>query len=446
MIRLRLPHPYLLLLICVAIAAALTWVLPAGEYDRRDDPATGRSIVVAGTYHSVEAQPVGAFGVAVAVPRGFIAGADVIVSILLIGGAWVVVDRMGTLTRGVGALVRRLRRRGLLAIPLLTLLFASMGAIENMQEEIIPMIPVLLLLGRRLGVDGVTVVAMSAGAAIVGSAFGPTNPFQAGIAMKLAELPPLSGGGLRLAMFAVGVVLWSLWTLRHARRNRVAVVVDAEVDESPFTGRDALIMALVLLPFAAYVYGALAFGWGFNELSGAFFIGAIAAGLVGGLRLDGTIKNYIEGMQLLLPAAMLVGVARSISVVLADGKVIDTILHGLATPLAGVSSAAAAIMMVPVHTIIHVPVSSVSGQAALTMPVMVPLSDLIGLSRQITVLAYQTGAGLCDMITPTNGALLAVLLAADVPLPRWLRFAAGGWVIMTAVGIAVILVALAVGL
>lgn len=444
--RLRLPHPYLLLVVCVAIAAAFTWILPAGEYDRRDDPATGRRVVVAGTYHAVEARPVGAFGVAVAVPRGFIAGADVIISILLIGGAWVVVDRMGTLSRAVGALVRRLRRRGLLAIPLMTLLFASMGAIENMQEEIIPMIPVLLLLGRRLGVDAVTVVAMSAGAAIVGSAFGPTNPFQAGIAMKLAELPPLAGGGLRLAMFAIGVALWSLWTVRHARRNRVAVVVDAEVDQAPFTGRDGVIMTLVLLPFAAYVYGALALGWGFNELSGAFFIGAIAAGLVGGLRLDGTIKSYIEGMQLLLPAAMLVGVARSISLVLADGRVIDTILNGLATPLSGVSSATAAILMVPLHTIIHVPVSSVSGQAALTMPVLVPLSDLIGLSRQITVLAYQTGAGLGDMITPTNGALLAVLLAADVPLPRWLRFAAGGWVIMTAVGIAGILVALAVGL
>lgn len=430
----------------MAIAAALTWILPAGEYDRRDDPATGRQVVVAGTYHSVEAQPVGVFGVAVAVPRGFIAGADVIVSILLIGGAWVVVDRMGTLSRGVGALVRRLRRRGLLAIPLLTLLFASMGAIENMQEEIIPMIPVLLLLGRRLGVDAVTVVAMSAGAAIVGSAFGPTNPFQAGIAMKLAELPPLAGAGLRLGMFGVGVALWSLWTLRHAVRNRIEVVVDADMVESPFTGRDGLIMALMLIPFAAYVYGALAFGWGFNELSGAFFVAAIAAGLVGGLRLDGTIKNYIEGMQLLLPAAMLVGVARSISLVLADGRVIDTILNGLATPLSGVSSATAAILMIPLHTIIHVPVSSVSGQAALTMPVLVPLSDLIGLSRQVTVLAYQTGAGLGDMITPTNGALLAVLLAADVPLPRWLRFAAGGWVIMTAVGIAGILVALAVGL
>ncbi len=444
--RLRLPHPYLLLVVCVAIAAAFTWILPAGEYDRRDDPATGRRVVVAGTYHAVEARPVGAFGVAVAVPRGFIAGADVIISILLIGGAWVVVDRMGTLSRAVSALVRRLRRRGLLAIPLMSLLFASMGAIENMQEEIIPMIPVLLLLGRRLGVDAVTVVAMSAGAAIVGSAFGPTNPFQAGIAMKLAELPPLAGAGLRLAMFAAGVALWSLWTLRHARRNRVAVVVDAEVDQAPFTGRDGVIMTLVLMPFAAYVYGALALGWGFNELSGAFFVGAIAAGLVGGLRLDGTIKSYIEGMQLLLPAAMLVGVARSISLVLADGRVIDTILNALATPLSGVSSATAAILMVPLHTIIHVPVSSVSGQAALTMPVLVPLSDLIGLSRQITVLAYQTGAGLGDMITPTNGALLAVLLAADVPLPRWLRFAAGGWVIMTAVGIAGILVALAVGL
>ncbi len=154
----------------------------------------------------------------------------------------------------------------------------------------------------------------------------------------------------------------------------------------------------------------------------------------------------MEGMQMLLPAAMLVAAARSISVVLTEGRIIDSILHALASPLADAPPTLAALMMVPFHTILHVPVSSVSGQAALTMPIMAPLADLLGLSRQVAVLAYQTGAGLCDMITPTNGALLAVLLAAGVPLQRWLRFAAGGWVIMTTVGIAGILAAIALGI
>ncbi|HEX2465222.1 MAG TPA: YfcC family protein, partial [Thermoanaerobaculia bacterium] len=187
--KLRLPHPLLLLLGAVALAAAATWVIPAGEYERRDDPATGRRLVVPGTYRAVESEPVGPFAAVVAVPRGFVDAADVVAAILIVGGAWVVVDRIGTLARVVGSLVTRFQRRGLVAIPVVAAFFAGMGALENMQEEIIPMVPVLLLLGAGLGVDAVTVVAMSAGAAMIGSAFGPTNPFQAGIAMKIAELP-----------------------------------------------------------------------------------------------------------------------------------------------------------------------------------------------------------------------------------------------------------------
>ena len=445
MTRIRLPHPYVLLLLGVALAAMLTWILPAGEYERREDEATGRSVVVAGTYHRIESTPVGPFRAAVAIPKGIVEGAEVIASILLIGGAWVLVDRLGTLGRGVGALVRRLGARRWIAIPVVTLLFASMGAIENMQEEIIPLIPVLLILGMRVGADPISVVAMSAGAAIVGSAFGPTNPFQAGIALQLAERPLLEGAGLRLAMFAVGVALWIAWTMRYSRRNAVAAGAATEVEVAPFTARDALILGLLVVPFAAYVYGALAFGWGFNELSAAFFIGAVAAGLIGGMGVDGTARNYVEGMQALLPAALLVAAARSISVVLADGRVIDTILFSMAQPLSGTSPTFAALLMVPFHAILHVPVSSVSGQAALTMPIMAPLADLVGLSRQVAVLSYQTGAGLCELITPTNGALLAVLVAAGVPLQRWLRFAIGGWLVMTAVGIAGILAAIAFG-
>src|SRR5688572_17538067 len=214
--KLRLPHPFLLLLGAVVLAATATWIVPAGEYERRDDPVTGRRVVVPGTYHAVEGAPVGPFAAAVAVPRGLVDAADVVAAILLVGGAWVVVDRVGTLPRLVAALVARFHGRGLYAVPVICAFFAAMGAMENMQEEIIPMVPVLMLLGAGLGVDAVTVVAMSAGAAFVGSAFGPTNPFQAGIAMKLAELPPLSSAGLRLAMWTAGVGLWIAWTMKYA--------------------------------------------------------------------------------------------------------------------------------------------------------------------------------------------------------------------------------------
>ncbi len=447
MIAIRLPHPLLLLLGGVGVAAALTWVLPAGEYDRRDDTATGRRIVVAGTYHRVDAAPVGAFAAAVAVPRGFVEAAEVVAVILIVGGAWVVVDRVGTLSRIVSFLVWKFRRRRLWAIPVLSLFFGAMGALENMQEEIIPLVPVLLALGAGLGVDAVAVVAMSTGAAMIGSAFGPTNPFQAGIALKLAELPLFSAGGLRLAMFALGLAGWIGWTMRYAAAaSRRRAERAGEVPAVPLELRDALVLTVVVGPLLAYVYGASARGWGFNELSGAFLVGGFAAGLIGGLGWEATTKAYLDGMQGLVTASFLVGVARAISVVLGDGRVIDTILHALAAPLGSAPALLAPLLMIPFHMIVHVLVPSVSGQAVLTMPVLVPLSDLVGLSRQVTVLAYQTGAGLCELLTPTNGALMAVLLAAGVPLQRWLRFAAGGVALMVMVGIAAIGMAMWMGL
>ena len=431
-------------MISVLVAAALTWVLPPGQYERREDPTTNRSVVVAGTYHRVAPSPVGPFAAIVAVPRGFVEAAEVIAVILFVGGAWIVVDRLGTLGRVVGALVGVFRTRGLVAIPVIAIFFAAMGALENMQEEIIPLIPVLLVLGRGLRIDPISVVGMSAGAAMIGSAFGPTNPFQAGIALKLAQLPPTSGGALRLTMFVVAVTLWIGWTVRHAARSRMAAAEgDPGAPLATVSGKDVAILVLVMAPMAAYVYGSMALGWGFNELSAGFLIAGVAVGVLGGLRLHGTTVAYLEGMQSLLPAAVLVGVARSISLVLTDGHIIDTILQSLATPLAQASSTVAATLMIGAQAIIHVFVPSVSGQAVLTMPVFVPLSDLLGISRQATVIAYQMGAGLTELFTPTNGALMAVLLAAGVPYQRWIRVAAGGAVMALLVGLAGMLVAMA---
>ena len=444
----KLPHPVVLLIAGVAICAALTWILPAGEYERRDDPATGRRVVVAGTYHRVEPAPVGLFAAVVAIPRGFVEAADVVGVVLFVGAAWVVVDRIGTLGRLITTLVAAFGNRGLIAIPIISLFFASMGALENMQEEIIPLVPALLLLGRGLGVDAVAVVAMSTGAAAIGSAFGPTNPFQAGIAMKLAQLPPMSAAPLRWTTFAAASALWVAWTMWYATRNRDREsglgIRDSEISGAIASAqtRDYLILAIAIAPIAAYVYGSVALGWGFNELSGGFLIAGVVAGLLGGLGVAGTTAAYLEGMQAMLPAAMLIGVARSLSLVLTDGRVTDTILDGLAAPLSRAPAAFASLLMIPFHSIVHVAVPSVSGQAVLTMPILVPLSDLLGISRQVTVLAYQTGAGLTELLTPTNGGLMAVLLAAGVPFGRWINFAAFGVLLALVVGVAAIVVAL----
>jgi len=436
---LRLPHPIILLLGGILIAAALTWIVPAGEFERRDDPVTGRSLVVAGTYHPVQATPVGPMGALLAVPRGLVAAAEVLIAILFVGGTFALVEALGTLGRGAQLIARRFHGRGIWALPILALVFGTFGALENMQEEIIALMPVLLVLGGGLGVDALTMVAASAGAAIVGSAFGPSNPFQAGIALALAQLPLLSGAGIRIALLVVSLAIWIALTMRHAITHPVPRSADV-VNAEPLTRRDVVILALVLAPLVAYVVGVVRFDWGFNELSALFFIAGLIIGVIGRLGVSGSAAAYLKGMETLVGAAVLVGVARGISVVLTDGRIIDTIVQGLASPLVGKPASVSALLMVPIHVLIHLPVSSVSGQAALTMPILIPLSDVIGLSRQATVLAYQTGAGMAELIVPTNGALMAILLAAGVPFSRWFGFALRGFLVLTAVGAIGILV------
>ena len=431
--KLELPHPFILLLAGVAIAAALTWILPAGVYQRRADPTTGRSLVIPGTYARIAPAPVGPLAAIMAVPRGIVAGADVILTVLFVGGAFALLDATGALARLVGSLVGRTNNPRLIVI-FVCLAFATLGALENMQEEIIALIPVLLVLSRGLGFGSITALSMSAGAAAVGAAFGPTNPFQTGIALRFSEMPPLSQPTLRFGLLVAAVAVWIAWTITMTGRDRVRTETEP-VPIASATARDGVLLALVLLPFVPYVFGVLQYDWGFNELSALFLVAGFAVGLVAGHSLSETATGFLKGMETVLAAALFVGVARAISVVLTDGQVLDTILHALATPLGQLPGLAAAMLMVPAHAVLHVPVPSVSGQAVLTMPVMAPLCDLLQISRDAGVIAYQTGAGLMDLITPTNGALLAMLLAADVPYVTWVRFAVPGALLVSIVGL-----------
>jgi uncharacterized ion transporter superfamily protein YfcC len=297
---------------------------------------------------------------------------------------------------------------------------------------------VMILLSRGLGFGPITALAMSVGSAVVGSAFGPTNPFQTGIALRMAGLPAMTQPVLRFSLFAVAIAAWIAWTILKTDRADAAAADAAPVARA--TARDAVLLALTLVPFIPYVYGVLALGWGFNELSALFLIVGFAVGLVSGRDLTTTANDFLAAMALLLPASLFVGIARAISVVLTDGRIIDTIVYGLSVPLGEVPPHAAAVLMIPSHGALHVLVQSVSGQAVLTMPIMTPLADLLGISRDAAVIAYQTGAGLTDMLVPTNGALLAMLLAADVAYGRWLRFAIPGALLVSIVGLIGVLI------
>lgn len=435
----RFPHPLALLVGCLLLAALLTHLLPAGRFDRREDPATGRSVVVAGTYAPTEPAPVAAFQALVAIPRGMADAAGVIFYVFLVGGAFAVVERTGALGRLVGWLVTRLSGRGLLVIPVAGLAFGLGGVLIQMQEELIAFVPVLLLLTRRLGFDPLVAVAMSLGASAVGASFSFINPFQVGIAQKLAQLPLLSGSGFRIAFLLPAWLVWIYGVSRYARRSRTVPVDEGGVAVETAGWRQAVVLAVVLAAFVAFIVGVLEYGWDFDQLAAVFFIMGILAGLVGGLGLNGTAEGFGEGFKSMGLAALLIGFARGIYVVLDDGRIVDTVVQGMFAPVAGLPGTVAALGMMLSHAAIHVPVPSTSGQAVLTMPLLVPLSDLLGLSRQITVLAYQYGAGICELLTPTNGALMAMLAAAGVRYEAWVRFA------VPLAGLLLALAALAIG-
>ena len=436
---------------CVLLAAVASHVLPPGEYDRRDDPVTARQVVVAGTYHTVAPRPVGAFQALVAIPRGMADAAAVIFFVFLIGGAFTVVDATGALRQGVDWLVRRFGHSEALVIPVASLAFALGGVLDNMKEEIIALVPVMLLLTRRLGYRPTVAVSMSLGAAAVGAAFSPINPFQVGIAQQLAQLPLLSGSSFRIVFLVGALAVWIWGTVRYAIRTRSdPAPPPATGDTSAGTGtldrRRWIVLALVLVTFGALVAGVLGAGWGFNEMAALFFAMGVVAGLAGGLGVGGTAEAFVTGFRAMAYAALLIGFARAIFVTLEQGRIVDTIVHGLFTPLANLPLALAALGMMVVHALVHVPVPSPSGHAVLTLPILVPLADLLGLSRQVTVLAYQYGGGLCELFTPTNGALMAILAAGQVRYEEWLRFALPLLLGLLALGAGAIGLGVAIGL
>ena len=442
--RFRVPHPLVLLTGCIILASMASYVLPAGEFERSMDEETGKIAVVAGTYQQVEQTPVNLFLAMVALPRGMVDAGGVIFLVFLIGGALTVVDETGALRRGISSLVRALKGRDLLIIAAISLFFATGGVVQNMQEEIIPLIPVVLIVTSRLGFTPLVAMAISAGAAFVGSAFSPINPFQVLIAQDAAGVIPVSGWAFRVVFLLIALVFWIGMTMRYAVRTRVAPEIGRTEDPEDSLGpRDWVILSMLLCTFVLMGYLARI---GFNHMSAAFFIMGVLAGAVSGMGPSRIAQAYVNGFRQMAYAALLIGFARTIYVVLLDGRIIDTIVYGMFQPLESLPSLTSALGMVVAQAAIHVPIPSVSSQAVLTMPVLIPLSDLLEISRQVTVLAYQYGAGLCDLVTPTNGALMAILAAAGVRYEDWIKFTGPLYLGLIALGAVSIAVGISINL
>jgi uncharacterized ion transporter superfamily protein YfcC len=434
----RVPHTLVLLWGLILVALLATWVLPQGEFrreQRRGSDGSTHSVVVPGTYQAVEQPRPGPEMLFTAIPRGLAAAKEIIFFVFLVGGAFAVLRATGSVDALVGWLLKRLGGRPGLLIGGGVVLFAAGSSMIGMAEEYLPFVPVLLILSFGLGFDAVTAVGILCVGYSIGYGTAALNPFTVLVAQDIAGLPPASGLFFRLLLFSLLVPGGILYVLRYARKVRrdpsQSLVADLARDPAS-TGapgialkrRHVLVLACTLAALALLVIGIKAWDWYLDEM-GALFLGlALLVSALGRLGPDPAARAFCAGAAEMTTTALLIGFARSIQVVLDQGRVVDTIIEAIATPLQELGPGTGAVGMLLVQTVTNLFICSGSGQAYVTMPIMAPLADLIGVSRQTAVLAFQFGDGFSNVIVPTSPVLMGILAMAGIPYQRWLRFIA----------------------
>jgi uncharacterized ion transporter superfamily protein YfcC len=435
----RMPHIYVILFVFTAIAALLTHVVPAGLYDRIT-LANGRAAVDPSTFRYVEARPVGLEQFMMAVPRGLMDASQVVFFTLIIGGMFMVIRRTGIIDVAVDKLTRRFAGRSVLMIPVLMVTFAVIATLIGTQELALVYVPVILPLMIALRFDSVVAVATALLATTAGFTAGVLNPINTGLGQTIAELPLYSGFGLRVLLFVCLVGAGVAYLMRYAlkvranptaslmagdaaeREKRRVYVHDLDTPAMTFTARQTWGGLATIGFFAVMVWGVLSRGWFMTEMAGLFVVMGISVGLIAGLSTDRICGAFNEGFQDVLVGAIIVGLARAVAVMLEQGQVMDTLVHGLGGLVGGLPATFSALGMFAAQLGFNFVVPSGSGQALVTMPIMAPLSDLIGVTRQNAVLAYQLGDGLSNILYPTSGYFMATLALAGVSWDRWVRF------------------------
>jgi uncharacterized ion transporter superfamily protein YfcC len=453
----RVPDTLVLLFGMMALALLATWLLPAGEFQTMLNEA-GRAVVVPGTYAPVpEARILMPWELLTVVPRALADAQDIIFFVLIVGGSIRVLRETGTIDAVLGAILRRVGHSPALLIAVGMAACAAGSATLGVAEEYIPFTLVLIALCVAMRMDAVAAVAIMVCGYSIGYGVAALNPFTVLVAQRVAELPPASGLGFRLALFLPFVAIGAHHVWRYARRvqadpgaslvHDIAAAQHEAAELHPgLDNRHRLVVVLTIVALGMMVYGITFPKWYILELGAIFLALGLLGGLIGGLGVDGTARRFAAGASELAGTALLIGFARSIALILEDGQVLHTIVHGLATPLEAVGAQVAAIGMLAIQAVINLFIPSGSGQAYVTMPLMAPIGDLVGVSRQTAVLAYQFGDGFANMVVPTNPVLMGILGIAGIPYERWLRFVLPLLGKLLLAGSATLAVAIAVGL
>lgn len=435
----KIPDVFAIVFVLIVLAAAATWVVPGGQYQRRKEQVGGatRTVLLQGTYKTVPAVPQ-TLAIFTAPVKGFLKLAEIIVFVFLVGGAFFMLNETGAIAAGIRRLVRLLRGREYLVIPLSMTLFSFFGAAFGMCEEAMPFALIFVPLALALGYDSIVGVSLTFLAAGVGFAGAFFNPFTLQIAQGLAGVVPLSGMGYRVVVWVLVTVSTTAWVMIYGARikrdptrspmyeldqARRASLAEAEGDEpAAMTGRHVLVLLALGTAIIGMIVGVVVWKWYIIELAGLFLALGLVAGLAAGQGPNALAQSFIAGCRDIAPAALIVGFAGGIIVILEDGRIIDTILHGMGGVASHLPPFLAATAQYVLQMLVNFFIPSGSTKAALTMPILAPLADLSGITRQTVVLAYQFGDGFTNMIIPTSGVTVGTLGLAKIPFERWFRW------------------------
>lgn len=472
--RLKVPHTLVLLFGMVGLAQILTYLLPAGAFDRVEN-AAGRLQVVPGSFHlTPDVEALSPLAILTAIPKGFSAAHEIIFFVFIIGGAFAVLRASGAVDAGLGALLRRMGNQPLWLISGGILVFALGSSTIGMAEEYLPFVPVLIVLAHALGYDAIVAVGIMAVGYGIGYGTAALNPFTVMIAQDVAGLEPASGLWYRLVLLGIFLPIgihhvWSyakkvgrdpslslLSDLGPIDGNAGALDMpdpagspvksgDPGADHPRMTSTHRWVLAAVVVTLLVLIYGLSRWHWYLVEMGALFVALAIVLAFIARMSPDRTAIEFGKGAAELTTTALMIGVARGIQVVLDEGGVVDTIVHGISVPLQELPGSLSAVGMFFVQSLANFFIPSGSGQAYVTMPIMAPLADLVGVTRQVAVLAYQFGDGFTNILVPTNAVIVGILAMASIPFDRWVRFIMPFMIKMWIVGSIALAVAVLIG-
>ena len=426
------PNGYVIITLLIILAVIATWIVPAGQYDRVIDEATGREVVDPLSFEYIESTPVGFFDAVVAIPLGIKSMSGIIAFIFIVAGATAIVKSTGAIDAGLLALVHKFKGKD---APLLiaTIIICSLtGSLIGFAQEIIPFIPLGVAMALSLGYDKIVGFDIVRTSTWVGFAASTLNPYVVTVAQEMAGLPIMSGLGYRTGIYVVFMAISIIYFLHYAKKvkedpkNSVMHDYESEVDQSQFKMQDVgplttshkFVLLTFFIGLMIAVYGIEGFGWGTNQMAAVLLLTGIVAGFVGGYGPDTIAKEFTAGMTGITSGALIAGFTGAIAIILADGQILDTIIYSLAQPLSQVSGIYTVIGMVLLYSIITFFIGSAAGRAAATLPILIPLSDILGITRQTTVLAFILGGGITNMIWPN---MIYVLSFADIPYGSWVK-------------------------